>query len=326
MAEKNAVIAVDIGGTKIAAGIVLFGDGAPQVVQVTQVPTHAAAGGPQVLATVIQQVLTTKKAAQSQGIELRGVGISSAGVINPLTGDVTFANEIMPGWTGTKLASEVQAASGLPTKALNDVHAHALGEARWGAGKGSASCLVMAVGTGIGGAFIVDNHILRGAHDVAGCIGHVLCAEAADKPCACGRSSHLETVAAGPGIINSYVEFGGSATLEDGTPINGADIDKRALAGDEAAQRAEARSGYAIGTVLGSMCNMLDPHAIVLSGSVAQCTFYWHEALAQGFASQAMDPVAQTPILEGKLGGNAPLIGAAENFLTLGYVIEPAGE
>lgn len=321
MSEKIAVVAVDIGGTKIAAGIVLFGKGAPQVSNVTKVPTNAAAGGSQVLAHVIQQVEATQKAAHEQGIELAGVGISSAGVINPLTGDVTFANEIMPGWTGTKLASEVQIASGLPTKALNDVHAHALGEARWGAGKGSASCLVMAVGTGIGGAFIFDNHILRGAHDVAGSIGHVLCEESSGMPCACGRSSHLETIAAGPGIIDSYVEFGGSATLEDGTPINGADIDKRALAGDEAAQRAEARSGHAIGTVLGSMCNMLDPHTIVLSGSVAQCSAYWHNALAEGFASQAMDPVAQTPILEGKLGGNAPLIGAAENFLTLGYAL-----
>ncbi len=321
MAEKIAVVAVDIGGTKIATGIVLFAQNTPQVVSVSKVPTNAAAGGPQVLATVIQQVRAAQDSAVQQGIELTGVGISSAGVIDPLTGTVTFANEIMPGWTGTKLGLEVQAASGLPTKVLNDVHAHALGEARWGAGKGHASCLVMAVGTGIGGAFVLDGHILRGAHDVAGSIGHVLCTESTGMPCACGRNSHLETVAAGPGIINSYVEFGGSATQGDGTPINGADIDKRAQAGDGAAQRAEARSGHAIGAVLGSMCNMLDPHAIVLSGSVAQCTAYWHDALAKGFSSQAMDPVAHTPILEGALGGDAPLIGAAENFLNFAYAV-----
>ena len=321
MAEKSAVVAVDIGGTKIASGIVLFGEGVPQVVHTNKVPTNAAAGGSQVLSTVIQQVERVQKAAQEHGIVLSGIGISSAGVINPLTGEVTFANDIMPGWIGTQLARDVQTQCGLPTKALNDVHAHALGETRHGAGKGSSSCLVVAVGTGIGGAFICDNHILRGAHDVAGNIGHVLCIQAADKPCACGRGSHLETIAAGPGIINAYIEFGGSATLEDGTPINGALIDKRAQAGDTAAQRAEAQSGYALGMVLGSMCNMLYAQSIVLAGSVAQCTNYWHDALAEGFASQAMDPVVQTPILAGELGGDAPLIGAAENFLSFGYVL-----
>jgi glucokinase len=74
-----------------------------------------------------------------------------------------------------------------------------------------------------------------------------------------------------------------------------------------------------LGGVLGSLCNTLDPAGIILSGSVAQSGRVWHEALAEGFASQAMDPVAATPILEGALGGDAPLVGAAENLRVPAY-------
>ena len=130
-------IGVDVGGTKIACGLVKVGEGkTPKVSSVSKVPTDALRGGEHVLATVIEQV----KAAMDRADEAPlGVGISSAGVVNPKTGDITFANELMPGWGGTHLAAEVTAATGLPCRVLNDVHAHALGEARWGGGKGLPS-------------------------------------------------------------------------------------------------------------------------------------------------------------------------------------------
>ncbi len=68
------------------------------------------------------------------------------------------------------------------------------------------------------------------------------------------------------------------------------------------------------------MCNMLDPSVIILSGSVAECGKYWHEALESAFKLQAMPPVQATPIVKGTLGGEAPLIGAAENLVLPGYL------
>lgn len=312
----TTIVGVDIGGTKIACGLVKLGEGAPQVYGVEKRPTEAKQGGAHVLANVIEAVKAAIARAEEAPV---GVGISSAGVVNPRNGDITFANEIMPGWGGTKLGTEVTAATGLACKVLNDVHAHALGEARWGGGRDKKSCLVVAVGTGIGGAFIEDGHIMLGEHDEAGHIGHVCCPAAVGVPCSCGATAHLEPVGAGPGIIDEFVRQGGSATKDDGSPMDGAEIDRLASAGDAAAQAAEARAGRALGEVLGSMVNMLDPACIILSGSVAQCGPSWSDALAAGFKEQAMPPVATTPIVDGELGGDAPLIGAAENFVTSGY-------
>lgn len=310
-------IGVDIGGTKIACGIVTLREGeVPEVSSVSKVPTDAMRGGRYVLATVIDQVERAIERAEETPL---GVGISSAGVVDPATGDITFANDLMPGWGGTRLGAEVTAATGLPCRVLNDVHAHALGEARWGGGKGLASVLVVAVGTGIGGAYVEDGAIMLGSHNEAGHIGHVACIAAAGVPCSCGATGHLEPVAAGPGIIAEYIRLGGQAVLPDGTPMHGAEIDKRAATGDVAAKAAERRAGLALGEVLGSMCNMFDPSAIILSGSVVKCGPDWSEALGEGFLGQAMPPVQDTPLVDGTLGDDAPLIGAVENLIESAY-------
>ncbi|MDO5119885.1 MAG: ROK family protein [Coriobacteriales bacterium] len=313
----STYIGVDIGGTKIACGLVEVVEGKKPVVKsVSKVPTDAPKGGAHVLATVLAQVQAAVDRAEEKPL---GVGISSAGVVDPKTGDITFANELMPGWGGTHLGAEVTAATGLPCRVLNDVHAHALGEARWGGGLGMASVLVVAVGTGIGGAYVEDGAIMLGSHNEAGHIGHVACIAAAGVPCSCGGTGHLEPVGAGPGIIDEYVRLGGDAELPDGTPMHGAEIDRRAAAGDAAAQAAERRAGLALGEVLGSMCNMLDPAAVILSGSVVKCGPSWSEAMKEGFLSQAMPPVQGTPLVEGRLGDDAPLIGAVENVLLSAY-------
>ncbi|MBQ6524730.1 MAG: ROK family protein [Atopobiaceae bacterium] len=311
------IVGLDIGGTKIASALVTLEEGsAPVIEYVGKIPTEAKLGGAHVLANAIA---SARRVIEAAGGKVDGIGVSSAGVIDPATGDVTYANEIMPGWGGTHLGAELEAAFGVPARVLNDVHAHALGEARWGGGRDAGSCLVVAVGTGIGGAFVEDGHIMLGAHNEAGHIGHVSCTDAAGVPCSCGATGHLEPIAAGPGIIDRYVELGGEATLADGTPIDGAEIDRRAAAGDEAAIAAEARSGHAIGEVLGSLVNMLDPDCVILSGSVAQCGDAWHDAMKRGWHEAVMPPVAQTPVVSGELGGNAPLLGAAENVVASAY-------
>lgn len=315
--DAKKVVAVDIGGTKIASALVTLAEGeAPKVEHYAKIPTEAKKGGRVVLANAIKQAKRVLALA-AEGVA--GIGVSSGGVIDPRTGDVTYANDMMPGWGGTHLGAELEAACGLPARVLNDVHAHALGEARWGAGRDASSCLVVAVGTGIGGAFVERGRIMLGAHNEAGHIGHVSCSDAAGIPCQCGAQGHLEAIACGPGIIERYLELGGAATDDAGDPVDGAVIDERAAAGDAAAVAAEARSGHAIGEVLGSLTNMFDPDRIILSGSVAQCGPAWRDAMDKGWNEAVMPPVAATPIVSGDLGGDAPLIGAAENIVESAY-------
>ncbi len=314
--DERRVIAVDIGGTKIAAAEVVLGSGKPKIGEISKAPTLAQEGGTAVLARVIEAIRGVLASAEG---EVCGIGISSAGVIDPSTGDVTYANEVMPGWGGTHLGSEVSAEFGLPCKVLNDVHAHALGEARHGAGAGLGSCLVAAVGTGIGSAFVDRGRIMLGEHSIAGHLGHLSCFEAVGIPCACGRSGHLESVAAGPGIIQRYIALGGNPANSDGESVDGAEIDRRARRGEREAVEAEQFAGGALGHVLGSVVNMLDPAAIVLSGSVAKCCDVWWDAVRAAYAEQAMDPAQATPIVMGSLGDDAPLIGAAENLVSSAY-------
>lgn len=315
--DSKKVVAVDIGGTKIASALVTLAPGEkPRVEHYAKIPTEAKKGGQTVLANAIKQA---RRVIDLAGGDVCGIGVSSGGVIDPRTGDVTYANDMMPGWGGTHLGAELTAATGLPARVLNDVHAHALGEARWGAGRDAASCLVVAVGTGIGGAFVERGHIMLGAHNEAGHIGHVSCSDAAGVPCQCGATGHMETIACGPAIIERYLELGGAPKDDEGNDVDGAVIDKRAAAGDEAAIAAEARSGHAIGEVLGSLVNMFDPACIILSGSVAQCGPAWHDAMDAGWAEAVMPPCAHTPIVSGDLGDDAPLIGAAENIVKSAY-------
>ena len=148
---------------------------------------------------------------------------------------------------------------------------------RWArAGRGAESVFVCAVGTGIGGAFVERGHLLLGAHGAATNIGHVTCADARGIPCQCGAVGHVETIAAGPGILERYLELGGAKTDEKGAPVDGAYISRAAEDGDEAAVAAETRSGRALGEVLGNMVNLFDPECVVLSGSVAKCGPVWH--------------------------------------------------
>lgn len=315
--EPTTVVAVDIGGTKIACGLVTFsGDGEPVVESVERIPTNPLRGGRAVLADVIA---TVEAARDRSPRPVAGVGISTGGVVDPRTGDITYANEMMPGWSGTPLGSAVEEACGIPCRVLNDVHAHALGEARWGGGRGYGSVLVVAVGTGISGAIVEGGVLALGSHDMAGNVGHMACEEAAGIECTCGAVGHLESVAAGPAIVEEYVRLSGEETDPDGNTVGGAYISRLAEGGDEAAVAAEVRSGRALGGVLASSANLIDPEAVILSGSVVQCGPVWHDALASGYADRAMAPVRDLPIEQGLLGDNAPLIGAAEHFVKNGY-------
>lgn len=316
--RDRSFIAADLGGTKIACGIVTFpaDGGTPVVSSVEKVPTPCAEGGAEVLRTLVEAV---KAAKERSDVEVEGVGVSTGGVVDPVAGTIVYANEMIPGWTGQAVGPAIEEALGLPCRVQNDVHAHALGEARRGAGRGAASCLVVAVGTGIGGAFVDHDMILLGAHDAAGHVGHVTCTQAAGIPCTCGATSHVESVASGPAIVEEYIRLSGEETQPDGSPVDGAYISRLAEEGDEAARAAEIRSAAALGEVLGSFCDVLDPERIILSGSVALAGPLWHDTLRASMDASSMPLVHGTPVVKGTLGGDAPLIGAAENILSPAY-------
>ena len=249
--ENKYVCSVDIGGTKIATAIMEYpADGSvPHPVFEAEVPTEAQEGGE----AVFQRIEASIKAAleANPDVEVLGVGIGAAGVVDPKTGAIAYANEIMPGWSGVQLGPRLREDLGLPVAVVGDVQAHALGEAHWGVGKGKFSVLCLGIGTGIGGGLVIDGKMVHGL--VHPEMGHMLLApqEGDSMPDGvCPYHRHcLEGLASGPAIEKRW---GLSAKL---------------MTEDHPAWELEA-------TYLAQMCvNMIvtvSPEVIVLGGGVMQ--------------------------------------------------------
>lgn len=305
------VVGVDLGGTKIAAALV-DADGA-LLGPVSRTPTPAREGPRAVLDAVASLVTGVVEAGARTGPG--AVGIGSAGVIDAERGVVVSATDAITGWPGTDIAGGVAgrllAAGAAPRDVLvhvdNDVNAYAAGEAWIGAGAGAASLLMVAVGTGVGGAVVLDGRVHHGARFLAGEMGHMPCGEAQGETCTCGRPGHLEAVAAGPQIARRYRRATGDETV-----TGAVQVERLAEAGDAVARRVYRQAALALGRALAGAVTVLDPEAVIVSGGLARSGGLWWGPLRRTLRGELVDLVAERiEILPAALGGAAPIIGAA---------------
>jgi glucokinase len=300
----RVVAALDIGGTKLAAALVTRSG---EIVARHTAPTPANAGGRAILAAANNLVAALH--ADPRGglsVELVGLGVGSAGVVDPVSGRVLAATDQLADWAGTDL-SELGARWQIPVVAMNDVHAHALGEASaLGEAAAGGTMLFLAVGTGIGGAYVVDGAALAGAHSVAGHAGHVPSVYADRAPCTCGGRGHLEAIASGPALVARYQQLSGERAGDLRS------VAERAAAGDRVAGEVIEYGGTAVGSALGGLVNMLDPHVVVVGGGVAGLGVLWWNALRAEFRREALPRLAGVPLSAARLGNDAALIGAAK--------------
>lgn len=327
------VVSVDVGGTKIAGALVRYGErgGTPVVGMRRQVPTDAQAGGAAVLEKIVSLVADLIDGARSAhpGEAVAGIGVSTAGSVDEERGSIAFANDIMPGWMGQPVAARLEEAFGVPVAVQNDVHAYALGELRHGAAKGASTAIVVAAGTGLGGAVVAGGRVLGGAHGFAGMLGHTLHHAAEGFRCACGVEGHLECVASGSGIEAVYrrelARAGGDPAADEvwdctpppeGNPVSGAVISRLALEGDPVARRVIENAGRSLGEAIASWAGVVDPELAVVSGSVAKAGALWRDALEAGLSDRlAPEFRGRLPVVDAALGDDAPLVGAAERLL-----------
>jgi glucokinase len=299
------VLGVDIGGTKIAVGLVRL-DGT--VLATAATPTPATEGAAAVIAAV--RDVSAALLAQSQETVI-GCGVGSAGVIDPSTGAVSSATSSLRGWAGTELRAELESALGLPVTVLNDVHAHAVAEARYGAGADQSSMLLVALGTGIGGAFVRDGRVELGRHGSAGHFGHVPVALATGVPCTCGRRGHLEAVASGPAILSRYLAAPGA----DATVADTRGVFRRAAAGDQHAISVTDSAAVAIGEAIGGFLNTFDPATVVVGGGLAFADDGWFERIVAVAHESAIPAAAECPVIRSAHASDSAILGAATWFL-----------
>ncbi|MDN4480250.1 ROK family protein [Demequina muriae] len=299
------VLAVDIGGTKTAATIV---DSESRVIDKVEAPTPGAHGPDAVIETVAQ---VAGEAARRAGIpEVQAVGIAAAGVVDSTTGTILSATETLADWAGTPVAARVRSQLGSlmapsgPIVVVNDVDAHAVGEHRFGAAVGSASALVVAVGTGIGAGIILDGRVWRGARHVAGEFAHVPVPGTCTLRCPCGRLGHLEAIGSGVGMHRLYLAIGGRDDVRSARTLA-----RLAAEGDDTAQRAIAESAAAVGRAIAGAVSLIDPECVVITGGVPAIGDLWWRPMREQFLTEAIDVLQEVPILPGTLGDHAPLRG-----------------
>jgi glucokinase len=295
------IAAVDIGGTKIAAGIV---DDRGKVLSRVECPTDAARVYPSGLAQMIRLL---RESVQIAHVELSGIGIGSTGWVYPFTGefgDVDF----LPAWKGCNPVKDLAREFNVRAALENDGDAAALGEAAWGAGKGQSRLIYVTVGTGIGGGIILDGELYRGADRSHPEVGHHV-VDASGPLCTCGFRGCWEALATGPAMA-AWFQSKAPASRQTAEGPSAKEIFQLAKEGDALAQEAVKREAYYLGLGLANLINLFVPDRIVMGGSVMKSVSLddLRKVIAQGCR---FVPFEKTELAMASLGDDANLIGAA---------------
>jgi glucokinase len=308
-------IGIDLGGTKIAAGLCKNGE----ILEKITIPTEAKKGTDHILKTMVdaaKQVMgdTTKN-------NISGVGIGAAGQINPRSGEVIYAPNL--GWKNVPLGSFLQEKLDLPVKVLNDVRAATLAEFKFGNGKGHSSFVNIFVGTGVGSGFVVNGELLNGFTNSAGEIGHI-CMDPEGPKCGCGKLGCLEAYCSGTGMENyvkAQLETGHkSLVLElaegDIQKITGPIIGKAAAAGDVLALESIKRVGTYLGIAIANVHTLFNPETVLLGGGMMALKDYFMPSLLENMNKLILPVASKNPALikEARFENDAVLLGGSAIF------------
>ncbi|UGY90915.1 ROK family glucokinase [Streptomyces gobiensis] len=304
-------IGVDIGGTKIAAGVV---DEEGSILETCKVPTpHTAEGVVDAIADAVRTV--------SAEHEVEAVGIGAAGYVDDKRATVLFAPNI--DWRNEALKDKVEQRVGLPVIVENDANAAAWGEYRFGAGSGHDDVVCITLGTGLGGGIIIGGKLHRGRFGVAAEFGHIRVVPDG-LLCGCGSQGCWEQYASGRALVR-YARQRAAATPEaagillsfgDGTPggIQGKHVSQAARQGDPVAVDSFRELARWAGAGLADLATLFDPSAFIVGGGVSDEGDLVLDPIRKSFrrwlVGSQWRPHAQ--VLGAQLGGKAGLVGAAD--------------
>lgn len=303
MATGQAIGAVDIGGTKIAAGIVNLNG---HLLAHSETPTAAHEG---FLAAMNRVHAMLKDACRNTGVELSGIGIGCTGPVDPLSGAIGEV-EFLPGWKDCNPVQWLAEAYGLQVAMENDADAAALAEAEWGAGQNKRNLICVMVGTGIGAGIVLDGSLYRGAAGSHPEIGHHVI-DCSGPKCFCGANGCWEVLARGPAMEDRMRNRMPTGRPMD-APLTAKMICELARAGYPAAKREVEREGHYLGIGVANLVTLFAPEVIVLGGSVMLSADLFMPAI-QAIVRRNCGLVDSkvTTITSTSLGSGGPLIGAA---------------
>lgn len=315
---KNVIIGIDIGGTKIATGIVSSkGILKDSVV----VPTNAKKGLKASLGQVMSSVNTIIQRNDLKHKDIKGIGACAPGPLDPLKGIVQNPPNL-PGWKKVPLADILKKEFKVKTKLENDANAAGLAEMFWGAAKGYKNIFYVTVSTGIGSGVIINGQIYHGKNGMAGEGGHVsINYDEKGNRCGCGSIGCIESLASGPSTVKRLIRsFNPNSKNNKIIKIAGGNIKnitmvtlaKAAKQKDPIALKTIREQGKLIGIWLGSMINVLDPEIIVIGGGVSMIGELIFKEIRDHAISHSLNVYAsKTPIVRAKLKTDVGIYGAA---------------
>ena len=312
MAKKR--IGIDVGGTNVKVALV---SNTGDIIYSNSIPTGSEMGFDYTIGNIKDAIKTLLSETKSSNNDIEAIGFGFPGQVDNKTGLVKCLPNI-PGWENVPIAEIIEKEFGITTKIDNDVRCAALGELKYGAGKGCENLICITVGTGIGSGIILNGKLVRGASNSAGEIGHIKLFYNDKKLCGCGDYGCLETYVSGPAIVEMAKDYirGGKSTkyremAKDGeiTPYI---VAQAAMQGDVVAKQIFNIMGEYLGTGLASVVNLLNPEKIIVGGGVANCGDLLLAPLRETLNKRAMPLSASAvEVVPAQLANTAGVIGSS---------------
>jgi glucokinase len=309
------VAGVDLGGTKILAGIV---DAEHRILGRAKRVTPAREGANAILAVMVDALGEALDQAAVSAGNLAGIGVGSPGPLDTDAGVILFSPNLNV--KQFALGPDLSRALGRPVLVQNDVRVGGYGEFRLGAGRGLRDLIVAFVGTGIGGCFIKDGAIVKGFTGNAGEVGHIIL-KAGGPKCGCGNRGCMEALASKTAIsrrVLKMVRRGIPTSLKNKVDPKTGRLKSKELAaavqgGDVVAIEEVHRAAHFLGLGLASLINVIGPEVVIVGGGVANALGapYLDLVRASVRPYTLADPAGKTPIVLGALGDNAAILGGA---------------
>jgi glucokinase len=295
---RGPVLGLDIGGTKIAAGVVDAGGGVHGFVVAPSQPERGPEDG---LSRLFE---LGRRAMVESGRDVSAVGIGCGGPLDSERG-VLVAPLHLPGWEDVPIVELASAAFGLPAVVDNDATAAAAGEHAYGAGRGTRNMVYLTVSTGVGGGVVIDGHLYRGATGNGGELGHVTVDWHGRECRGCGRRGCLEAYASGTSIAERAQEAGMAGATA-------ADVAEAARAGDPVAVRVWDETCEALACGITSLANLFEPELVVVGGGVSRVGEQLLGPVRALAAAQVIVPPGRkVGVVQAALGDSVGVVGAA---------------
>ncbi len=290
----NKAIGVDIGGTKILSAII---DESGNIVKSLRVPSEGKEGRDKILSHLYEAI---------EGLiseDIVGIGIGTAGQVDPDSGTIVTATPNLKDWAGTPLKDIIEKKFGLPTYVDNDGNVAALGEWWAGGGRGARCLLCLTIGTGIGSGIVYEGKVFRGAKGVGAELGHMSIKYDGIR-CNCGGIGCIEAYASGPALMKKLQEKGKLIATPD-------DVLRYAESGDTIVLEAIEEIGTLLGYAMVSFINIFNPDIILLSGGVSNLGDFLIRPIRKIVDTYALPGGRDVKITRATLGENAGVVGAS---------------